>query len=309
MAKTAKVSALASCYRAERFLPAFLENCAAQTIADTAEIVLVHNDPTPEELTLVGDFTEQYPGLITHIVTEREGFARSMNRAVQAAAGEYLCVWNVDDLRTPQSLEKMADLLDQFPSVGFTYGDYRIVERWRATKGVDVVPPAVYDAREFVRGMHLGPFFMWRRLGNEDIGGWDEQFAVASDFDFAIRLALSGEGRKADGLLGYYLNDWSGLSTSPSGPQPTEATAIMIRYGTYSRVDLSRVHEARQFDVNDLHVGDVRVPVDSLLLNRFRFQEPRACWILAIPWTLKAMAIRLVVRTSLAWRRRGGREL
>jgi hypothetical protein len=50
-----------------------------------------------------------------------------MNRCIEYATGDYLCIWNVDDLRTPDSIEVMAKALDENPDVDFVYGNYVIV--------------------------------------------------------------------------------------------------------------------------------------------------------------------------------------
>ena len=41
----------------------------------------------------------------------------SMNRCIEFASGDYICIWNVDDLRTPDSIEVMAKTLDDNPDI------------------------------------------------------------------------------------------------------------------------------------------------------------------------------------------------
>src|SRR4051812_24882628 len=130
-----KISAITSCYRGEKYLPAFLDSVATQTAAHDTEVLLVHNDPTEAELALVGDFASAHPGLVEHVVVDREPLAVSTNRALDQAAGDYVCVWNIDDLRTPTSLEACARTLDEHPDAGFTYGDYVVVDTWQGTEG------------------------------------------------------------------------------------------------------------------------------------------------------------------------------
>ena len=49
-----------------------------------------------------------------------------MNRCIDNSTGEYLCIWNVDDLRTPNSLEVMANVLDQRKDVDIVIGKFII---------------------------------------------------------------------------------------------------------------------------------------------------------------------------------------
>jgi glycosyltransferase involved in cell wall biosynthesis len=249
--KPVKVSAIVSCFRGQKYLPAFLENCAQQTLAEQLEVVLVHNDPSPEELELVRFFETKHPGMVTHLVVGREPLAVSTNRAMKAAKGEYLCVWNVDDLRTPDSLEKMAAVLDNFFDIGFTYGDFIITHKWLGKTGQLVVSPEFARAA-FVRSMHAGPFYMWRKQLCETLGYWDEQFKSGADFDYVVRLALESKGKKTIGLLGYYLDEGIGLSTGKTPWQAIERTMIELRYGVYRKLDFWYYKRAKAYRLNEV---------------------------------------------------------
>ena len=58
-----------------------------------------------------------------------------MNRCIKESSGEYLCIWNVDDLRTPYSIEVMAKALDENPDVDFVYGNHVVVNKFESTDG------------------------------------------------------------------------------------------------------------------------------------------------------------------------------
>lgn len=242
-----KVSAITSCFNGAKYLPIFLENYAEQTIKEQIEIILVHNQPAESETKIVKDFQSAHPGLVKHIVVPREPLPVSTNRALSVAAGEYVCVWNVDDLRTKNSLELMKNTLDEYPQVDFTYGDYIRVNQWLSQEGELFTWPE-FDRYTFVRHMMLGPFYMWRRSACERLGYWDEQFKSAADFDYAIRLAIECEGRKTCGLLGYYLNEGVGLSTNKSQLPQVEGTFIQLRYAKYKELHLAYWRRACKMD-------------------------------------------------------------
>jgi glycosyltransferase involved in cell wall biosynthesis len=276
---TKRITAIASCFRGAKYLPAFLESCARQTIADETEVLLVHNEPTDDELAIVAAFVDRHPGLVAHLVVPRESLAVSTNRALVAARGEYVAIWNVDDLRTPDSLEACARTLDRCPEAAFTYGDYLLVDRWQATDGPRVTPPE-FERREFTRSMHLGPFYMWRRSLCEEIGYWDEQLRMGADFDYAIRLALAGDGVRTDALLGYYLDEGLGLSTAATSVQPIEAAALILRYGALDKLDLAYYGPARRYRLDDIRRGDEWIPLDRLAPDHQRYARGR--WWLAV---------------------------
>ena len=278
---TIRVSALVSCYKGEKYLSAFLQNAAEQTMRDTLEIVLVHNQPSEQEKTIVRQFQEKYPGLVNHIVVSREPLAVSTNRAIQAAAGDYVCVWNVDDLRTPNSLELMAQTLDKNPQVAFTYGDYIVVKQWLSTKGRQVNNPE-FEKKEFVESMHTGPFYMWRKSLCQKIGYWDEQCLQGADYDYSCRLACESEGKKTPGQLGYYLDEGLGLSTRRGSLQPIERTFIELRFGIYSKLDFWYYTMAKKYDVERVLQNGIWVPVDVLAPHRKHYTQSRLWLVYAV---------------------------
>jgi glycosyltransferase involved in cell wall biosynthesis len=275
---TKRVSAIVSCFRGERYLPAFLESCAAQTIAHEVEIVLIHNDPSEAEKRIVERFAADRPGFIRHVMVGREPLAVSTNRALDVATGRYVCVWNIDDLRTPSSLEECARTLDENPEAGFTYGDNVSVTRFTSTDGLLVSAPE-FDRARFVRSMHLGPFYMWRRDLLDTLGYWDEQLRMGGDFDYAIRLALGSTGRKTRAVLGYYLDEGMGLSTSATSVQPIERTVLELRYGSFDKVDVGLYRAARRYRIGEVRHGDSWTPVRTLAPARDDFARHRG-WLL-----------------------------
>jgi len=171
-----EVSILSPCYRGEPYLESFLENMAQQSMFGQCEIVLDHNEPTAEELSIVENFQRKYPGSMTHcIVPKVTPIAQSINHCITHANGKYLCVGNIDDHRTPDSISSMCETLDRKPEVGFTYGDFIVVDKL-GKRGGSKIECQEFDKVAFMRGYLLGPFPMWRRELTLKVGYWDEQF-------------------------------------------------------------------------------------------------------------------------------------
>ena len=134
-----KVSTITPCYNMSKYMKGFLDNLSTQTHKDL-EIILDHNDPTDEEITLVEDYNKEHDNIFHIVVEGVDPIGVSMNRCIEFATGDYLCIWNVDDLRTPDSIEIMAKVLDENPDVDLVYGNYVIVPKFGETNGqfVDV---------------------------------------------------------------------------------------------------------------------------------------------------------------------------
>ena len=255
-----KVSTITPCYNMSKYMKGFLDNLSTQTHKDL-EIVLDHNDPSEEEVRLIEDYNEQYDNILHIKVEGVDPIGISMNRCIEYATGDYLCIWNVDDLRTPDSIEVMAKALDENPDVDFVYGNYIIVPKFGSTEGQYVDETGRED--ELTTGMILGPYFMFRKSLLEKSGVFDEQLVQGADYDLALRLAMNGKGLHLPINLGYYLNEGLGQSTKPDSKQPLERTVIELRYGIRV-LEPHLVPYTRSYDVDNIIVDEEKIPVSNL---------------------------------------------
>ena len=185
-----KVSTITPCYNMGRYIKGFLENVSTQTHKDL-EIVLDHNDPSSAEVKLVEEHNDKYDNIFHIQVEGVDPIGISMNRCIENATGDYLCIWNVDDLRTPDSIEVMAKTLDDNPDVNFVYGNYHIVPTFGSTNGQYVDETG---KEEYLKvGMILGPFFMFIKSDLKKSVVFDEQLMSVADYDLALRLSFNGK--------------------------------------------------------------------------------------------------------------------
>ena len=254
-----KVSTITPCYNMSKYMKGFLDNLSTQTHKDL-EIVLDHNDPSDEEVKQVEEYNDQYDNILHIKVEGVDPIGISMNRCIEYATGDYLCIWNVDDLRTPDSIEVMAKALDENPDVDFVYGNYVIVPKFGSTEGQYVDETGREE--ELTTGMILGPYFMFRKSLLEKSGVFDEQLVQGADYDLALRLAFNAKGLHLPINLGYYLNEGLGQSTKPNSKQPIERTVIELRYNIRV-LEPHLVPYTRSYDVGNIIVDEEKIPVSN----------------------------------------------
>ena len=255
-----KVSTITASYKSERYLKGFLDNVATQTHKDL-EIVLDHNDPSEKEISLVEEHNKKYDNVCHIQVIGVDPLGISWNRCIEFAEGDYLCIWSVDDLRTPDSIEVMAKALDENPDVDFVYGNYYIVPNFGGTQG-QYVDETGREA-ELTTGMILGPYFMFRKSILEKSGVFDEQLVQGADYDLALRLAFNGKGLHLPINLGYYLNEGLGQSTKPNSKQPIERTVIEMRYDI-PVLEPHLISQTSSYDIENIIVDEKKIPVSTL---------------------------------------------
>ena len=255
-----KVSTITPCYNMSRYMRGFLENLSTQTHKDL-EIVLDHNEPTDEEINLVEEYNNEHDNILHIQVEGVDPIGISMNRCIEFASGDYLCIWNVDDLRTPDSIEVMAKALDDNPDIDFVYGNYHIVPQFGLSQGQYVDETGRED--ELTTGMILGPFFMFRKSIIEKTGVFDEQLVSGADYDLALRLAFNGKGLHLPTTLGYYLDEGLGASTGSNSKQPIERTVIEMRYNIRI-LEPQLMPYTKEYDIENIIVDEEKIPVSNL---------------------------------------------
>lgn len=247
-----KVSTISPSYKTSSYLKGFLKSIKSQSHKNF-EVILDHNEPSTAEVELIKKFNKRNNNIIKHNIVEKvDPIGVSMNRCIDTASGEYLCIWNIDDLRTPNSIELMANVLDDRKDIDIVVGKYLIVNKFKSKKG-KIVDESKRSDLDFKTGMLLGPFFMFRKSLLEKTGKFDEQLIQGNDYDLAMRLVREGNYYCLDNLIGYYLDEGKGLSTKKDSIQPLERTAIELRYKVRV-LDKKLVSKAKEsYDISKLY--------------------------------------------------------
>lgn len=273
-----RVSLLTSCYKGLPYLQYYFEHVAAQTIFPQIEIVLIHNEPSAEELAITSRFKERYPEQIQHIVVSQvESLGASWNRGWQASRGKYITMWNVDDRRLDDSIEKQSDLLNLIPDCAIVYGDYVRVKEYGSIQGKFVKTPK-FSRRYFSRSIPQGgAFYMWRKEIHKQIGFFDEQFVAVADLDFSIRAVLTNHKMcRVDTIIGYFTDEKVGISTRDGGHVVgVEQTVIQQRYGIFDKIRPKYLRDVGEYDIQHIlnfgkwrHLTDYIPAYEKFLSNR-----------------------------------------
>lgn len=243
------VSTITPCFRMKPYLKKFLEELPQQSLFEQLEVILDHNEPDEEEISWVKEFQKKHPGRIKHIVVNPvECIGASMNRCIQQASGTYVTIWNVDDLRTPRSIESQVEALET-QNGDIAIGNYLVVRKFGEKEKGKIVEHASIPKSEYTRSMCFGPFVMFKKSLCEKAGYFDEQLMSGADFDLSIRLAYNGKTVFAKDLLGYYLNEGKGASTRPDSKQALDKAVIVLRYGIFDKVDVSFIPNIIHFSI------------------------------------------------------------
>lgn len=119
------------------------------------------------------------------------GQSAAINRGLRRTTGEIMAYLNSDDILLPGSLAYVADFFARHPDVDVVYGHRVLIDDTGAEVGRWVLPP--HDDRVIAFADFIPQETMfWRRRAWEAVGGIDESFRFAMDWDLILRFRDAG---------------------------------------------------------------------------------------------------------------------
>lgn len=172
-------------YNAVETLPATLESVAQQTYSDSFEYLIVDGASSDGTLELVE--RTDIPGM--KVVSDPDrGIYDAMNKGLDLAVGEYVIFLNAGDaFHSPDTLQRIADLIQANDMPGIVYGQTDIVDAQRRRLGPrHLSAPEKLTYKSFANGMlvcHQAMAVLKRITSPYD----DLKYRFSADYDWAIR--------------------------------------------------------------------------------------------------------------------------
>lgn len=232
------VSLITSLYRTETHLPTFIRHAQVvaaqvQTAGISLEFIVVANDATEAERTLLNDYSAADSSVkVLHV--PRESLYASWNRGVAAASGAAIGFWNVDDIRTAEGIiEGYRRIGAGCPLVYFSHTVIRTDGKREQRRTYPAVP---YDPELHRRVMKCGPFFMFAPSLYQQVGIFDARFQIVGDWEWCARATAFVEFCTADVIAGYFLLHGGNLSDTGNPLQTAEENMVYLLQGAYHRL-------------------------------------------------------------------------
>jgi glycosyltransferase involved in cell wall biosynthesis len=162
------------------------------------------------------------------------GLTRSLNIGLNAAEGQYVARMDADDISYPNRLELQVSFLDVNPMVALVGSRFEelvnnviIPQRLPFVKGSDILRSIIFYFNPFCHST-----IMARREVLVELGGYDESYRHAQDYDFWLRLTAHYTTENLDfPLLLRRMED--GISVNQE--QSQRRFAIRARYNAICR--------------------------------------------------------------------------
>ncbi len=205
------VSVIIPCRNGERFLPATLESLARQEYRPI-EAILIDDGSSDGSRAVMEEFGSRQAGGMTVkcLFQTKLGVHHARNEGTMNSRGEFIQFLDADDLLSPEKIREQVGVLKVHREADVVYGEAQYLicigpneKRLGRVIGLGACADIIAS---FLSGEWLPPFsYLSRRSAVQRCGPWDDAITYAEDFEYFIRMAITGSlfAHKA-GLNGYY---------------------------------------------------------------------------------------------------------
>lgn len=233
-----EISVLISIYKSGKYLKGFLQNILEQTYFLKSEFIFILVNPTKEELKYINALCSIHGNCKLIVSQDKISIYDAWNKAINISSANLLTNMNVDDLRSPMSLEIQVDFMNKNENVDVGYQDilffrdlkssWSYIEKQNFRTNLPEVSVTCL-AWLGINPPHNAP--VWRKNLHRYYGVFDSSFASAGDYEFWLRISIEGARFKKMNELhvGYYVNQ-TGMSTKSDSPSSREEKVIQDKY-------------------------------------------------------------------------------
>ncbi len=189
------ISAIMPVYNAEPFLSQAIESVLNQSLQEF-ELICVNDGSTDNSLTILNRYASIDPR-IRVISRDNYGIPRTRNEGVKASRGDFLAWLDADDIAEPRWIEKQLHFLESYPSVvavgcQLSQVDEELfpVEVWSLPLDHHDID---YGLLNGMGGRVTQSACLMRKDAVLNVGGYNEAYPYAEDYDLFLRLAEHGK--------------------------------------------------------------------------------------------------------------------
>jgi len=189
------VSILVTSYNEEKYVKETILSVINQTYNNT-EIIVVDDHSTDNTWEIIKHLKSEYEFLKIHRNKTNRGRPYTRNKALNLAKGEYIIWQDGDDISFPNRIQKLVNAISQNNRLVAVGG---WAEVFSDTTG-EFIKILKYetDSRKIRKGMFRKPILLhstaiFKKSAIIKVGGFNNQYKTAEDFDLIFRLGTIGD--------------------------------------------------------------------------------------------------------------------
>lgn len=211
---SAKVTVLIPTFNRAKFLQECLQSILAQTLPPH-QVIVVNDGSTDHTRAVLEPFMQQ----IVYLETSHFGKSTAVNHGLKSVTGEYLWIFDDDDVALPDALERFVAPLQANPAYGFSFSTcfYSMTDERTGRIGQFLRESSIPDlvTRGFLAPMleedFIGGAAIFARTDcYHQVGNFKPSLLRSQDYDMAIRIARKFHGARVPGSATYHYRQHSG---------------------------------------------------------------------------------------------------
>ena len=260
------VDIVVPCFRYGHFLRECVESVLTQSGPELR--VLIIDDASPDNTAEVAQellWSDLRVDYRRH--TSNQGLIATANEGIAWARADYLLLLSADDYLLPGALSRSVDLMDDHPSVAFTFGGAVVLDQLgecsRRRTGVGS-KTHVLSGHDFIvlngaRNIVLSPTVVVRVSLQKRLGGYLADLPYASDMEMWLRLAAHGDVGVIAADQAVHRSHSANMSSEPSREQDLlQRKAAMEHFLNGSATRLTNADDLRAWLTHMLALEAIR---------------------------------------------------
>ncbi len=226
-----KVSIVMSVYNGEDHLREALESILNQSFKDF-EFIIIDDSSSDNSWAIITEYAELDQRIRLFKNENNIGLTKSLNKGLTLTQGKYIARQDADDISLPNRLQLQVDFLDAHPEVGALGSAIEFIDDQGSVSRQLEVP----TDHETLQAVLLVNNCLWHSSMTiaakqiQQIGGYDEQFVYAQDYDLWWRIGRHSRlATLSDILLQYRLDNSSAITKLKRKQQLEFAQIISFR--------------------------------------------------------------------------------
>ena len=208
------LSVVMAVYNQSETLNAAVKSILAQTFSDF-DLVIVDDRSTDETPQLLKQWRSKDSRVKVITNARHLGLTRSLNLGWRLAKTKFIARMDADDIALPERLKKQRNYLLSHPQIGLVGTFAHLIDNLGRPAGVKMLPSDSDSIRQVILSFcpFIHPTWMLPRNVLLEMGGYNEAFPYAQDYELALRIvSCYPAANLLEPLIDYRVNSEAAIS-------------------------------------------------------------------------------------------------
>lgn len=209
MSELPLVSVVMAVYNGGVYLKEAIESILSQTYTKF-EFIIINDGSSDDTAKVIKSFSEKDQRVIIVNNENNFGLTKSLNKGIKLVRGEFVARMDADDVSLSNRLEEQVNFLKKNTDYVCVGSNVDLINAKGKKTGTVKLPEMAFIPNYLKkRNCFVHGTLMFRSSALSKVGGYDENYQLAQDYELLLRLSNEGKLGNIDGVL-YMLRERGG---------------------------------------------------------------------------------------------------